>query len=185
MKRVAAILTALALASGLAGCILPGPAYYMDGQEAELRRALAGTPVRVIRKGDAIILRMPSDVTFAFDRADLDPAFHPVLTTMAQTIAKYGQTRVQVSGHADAMGSDAYNLALSERRASTVGAFLEARGVQHSRLALAGYGENSPIASNDTEEGRATNRRVEVMLQPMSVEAIAPVAKVETAAPAY
>ena len=167
MNRPFQILPILAAASLLGGCVLPGPALQLAGQQEELERQLAGTPVKVIRKGDALILRMPSDVTFAVDRAEVAPAFYPVLAGMASTIAKYSDTRVEVTGHADSTGTEAHNQGLSERRAASVGAVLASQGVGRARLVLSGRGEDSPIASNDIEEGRAANRRVEVVLEPI------------------
>jgi len=171
MNRSTNLLLALT-AMALSGCVLPGPALHMDGEQQELEQRMAGTSVKVIRKGDAIILRMPSDVTFAVDRAEIAPDFFPVLASMAETIAKYADTNVQVTGHADSTGTEEHNQALSERRAASVGAFLAGKGVQRPRLILAGRGENSPIASNETEEGRAENRRVEVVLEPLRPSAV-------------
>jgi len=179
MTRPAALLLALAALS-LGGCVLPGPALYMTGEQQELEQRMAGTSVKVIRKGDAIILRMPSDVTFAVDRAEIAPDFFPVLASMAETIAKYADTNVQVTGHADSTGTDEHNQALSERRAASVGGYLAGEGVERSRLVMAGRGENSPIASNETETGRAENRRVEVILEPLKPQPVAPLAQAET-----
>ena len=140
---------------------------YMDRQQAELRRQLAGTGVGVTRQGDNIVLNMPGDVTFAVDRSDIQPQFFPVLEDVARTLNAYPQTLVDVVGHADSTGADAYNQDLSERRASSVAGFLVERGrVLPDRLYVAGRGESAPIASNATPEGRAQNRRVEIILRP-------------------
>jgi outer membrane protein OmpA-like peptidoglycan-associated protein len=139
---------------------------YMDRQQADLRRELAGTGVQVVRQGDNIVLQMPSDVTFGVDRAEVEPRFYPVLDDVARTLNAYPATYVDVVGHADATGADDYNQNLSERRASAVASFLLDRGVLRDRLFVAGMGERQPIATNDTPEGRSRNRRVEIVLRP-------------------
>ncbi|MDX5331206.1 MAG: OmpA family protein [Caulobacteraceae bacterium] len=141
---------------------------YMDRQQAELRRQLAGTGVDVTRQGDNIILNMPSDVTFAVDQSDIQSRFYPVLDDVARTLNAYPQTLVDVIGHADSTGADDYNQRLSERRASSVAGYLVNRGVLPDRLYVAGRGESQPIASNATEQGRAQNRRVEIILRPLT-----------------
>ncbi|WP_374574933.1 OmpA family protein [Phenylobacterium sp.] len=141
---------------------------YMDRQQAELRAQLAGSGVDVERQGDNIVLNMPSDVTFAVDQADIQSRFYPTLDKVAETLNNYPQTTIDIIGHADSTGSDAYNQALSERRASSVASYLVSHGVLRDRLYVAGRGESQPIASNDTPEGRAQNRRVEVVLRPLT-----------------
>ncbi len=139
---------------------------YMDKQQAELRRELAGSGVEVERRGDDIVLSMPSDVTFGVDRSDIQSRFYPVLDDVAESLTRYPQTLIDVAGHADSTGPDDYNQALSERRAASVADYLISRGVMRDRLYVVGYGESRPIASNATQEGRAENRRVEVTLRP-------------------
>ena len=118
---------------------------YMDRQQAELRQQLAGTGVDVIRQGDNIILNMPSDVTFAVDQSDIQARFYPVLDDVSRTLNAYPQTLVDVVGHADSTGADAYNQALSERRAGSVAGYLVNRGqVNPDRLYVAGRGEMEP-----------------------------------------
>lgn len=164
------VVAALAVALGalcLSACVAPGPAIYMEGQHADLQRRLAGTGVEVLRQADDIAVRMPNDIVFAVDRADIAPAFDPVLDNLAESINHYPQTRVEVIGHADSTGSDAYNQILSEKRAASVAEYLINRGVTTGRLSAAGRGEGAPIASNATVGGRARNRRVEVILHPL------------------
>lgn len=140
---------------------------YMDRQQAELSRQLAGTGVSVTRDGDNLVLNMPSDVTFAVDQADIQPRFDRVLDGVATILNRYPQTLVDITGHADSTGDDAHNQALSERRASAVAERLTRQGgVLPGRLFVMGRGETQPIASNATPEGRAANRRVEVVLRP-------------------
>jgi len=149
-----------ALAGGAVGA-------YQDRQEAELRREMQGTGVDVVRNGDNITLNMPSNVTFDFDSSSLKPQFTPVLDNVAGTLAQYNQTVVEVAGHTDSVGTDQYNQALSQRRANSVAAYLGGHGVMQQRMITLGAGESRPIASNDTESGRAQNRRVEITLVPV------------------
>jgi outer membrane protein OmpA-like peptidoglycan-associated protein len=141
---------------------------YMDRQQAQLRAQLAGSGVDVQRQGDNIVLNMPSDVTFAVDQSDVQARFYPTLDQVADTLNQYPQTVIDVIGHADSTGADAYNQALSERRAASVASYLVSRGVLRDRLYVAGRGETQPIASNDTPEGRTQNRRVEVVVRPFT-----------------
>jgi outer membrane protein OmpA-like peptidoglycan-associated protein len=152
-----------AIAGGLAG-------NYMDKQEAQLRQQMAGTGVEVVRMGDNLTLSMPGNVTFAFDSAKLNPQFDPVLDKLAQTLSEYNKTVIQIAGHTDSTGSHAYNMKLSEERANSVKTYLTGRGVPANRLVTIGAGPDYPIASNDTEEGRAKNRRVEITIVPVTQE---------------
>ena len=140
---------------------------YQDRQEAELRRQTAGTGIDVSRDGDVIKLNLPDGVTFDFAKYDLKPQFYPALNTVAATLKEYNQTIVEVSGHTDSIGSDAANQTLSERRANAVAGYLMGQGVQRERLEIVGMGERYPVASNDTDSGRALNRRVEIRLLPL------------------
>ena len=140
---------------------------YQDRQEAELRRQTAGTGIDVSRDGDVIKLNLPDGVTFDFAKYDLKPQFYPALNTVAATLKEYNQTIVEVSGHTDSIGSDAANQALSERRANAVAGYLMGQGVQRERFEIVGMGERYPVASNDTDSGRALNRRVEIRLLPL------------------
>jgi outer membrane protein OmpA-like peptidoglycan-associated protein len=140
---------------------------YQDRQQAALREKLQGTGVDVDRKGDNITLNMPGNVTFAFNSANLDPQFYPVLNDVAGVLREYNQTVVEVAGHTDNIGSDEVNQRLSEQRAGAVAQYLAAQGVDPQRLITVGGGKRYPIASNDTEAGRAANRRVEITLVPV------------------
>ena len=140
---------------------------YQDRQEAELRRETAGTGIDVQRDGDVILLNLPDGVTFDFNRTDIKPQFYPSLNTIAGTIRDYNQTIVEVSGHTDSIGSDAVNQRISEQRANAVASYLTAQGVQPQRFEVIGMGKRYPIASNDTDSGRAMNRRVEIRLLPL------------------
>jgi outer membrane protein OmpA-like peptidoglycan-associated protein len=160
--------TAKIVGAGLGGLAGAGIGYYMDEQEKKLREQTAGTGIDVTREGDNLILNMPSNVTFAVDSAAIDPAFQTTLANVADTLSRYEKSYVDVLGHTDSTGSDAYNQALSERRAESVANFLANSGVQRARLATRGYGESQPIASNATEAGRAANRRVEIKIVPIA-----------------
>jgi outer membrane protein OmpA-like peptidoglycan-associated protein len=144
-----------------------GVGYYMDVQEAKLRDQMRGTGVSVTRNGDNIILNMPSSITFAVDSADLSPSFYNTLSGVAMVLKEYEKTYVNVVGHTDNTGSASHNQALSERRAATVGQFLISQGAAANRFNIRGMGFNQPVASNNTAEGRAQNRRVEITLSPM------------------
>ena len=150
-----------ALAGGAVG-------YYMDRQEAELRAELQGTGVSVYRDGDNITLNMPGNVTFATNSADLSPAFFEVLTSVSKVLSKYDQTVVEVAGHTDSTGSDAYNQALSERRSASVAQYLETQEVDPQRMITVGMGESMPVADNNTANGRQANRRVEITMVPIT-----------------
>ena len=160
--------TAKIVGAGLGGLAGAGVGYYMDEQEKKLREQTAGSGIDVTRDGDNLILNMPSNVTFAVDSSAISPAFQATLGEVANTLSRYEKSYVDVLGHTDSTGSDAYNQSLSERRAESVANFLANSGVQRARLATKGYGESQPIASNSTEEGRAANRRVEIKIVPIT-----------------
>ena len=150
-----------ALAGGAVGA-------YMDRQEQELRRQTAGSGVEIERRGDELVLTMPSGITFAFDRYDVQPQFRPTLDRVAEVLGDYPQTMIDIYGHTDSVGADAYNQTLSENRARAVADYLSMQGVNKVRMATLGYGETQPIADNGTESGRAANRRVEIRIVPVA-----------------
>ena len=154
--------------AGIGAVAGAGVGYYMDEQEKKLRQQTAGTGVNVIRDGDNLVLDMPSEITFGVDSSNIDPGFRNTLDQVSLTLKQYEKTYVDVMGHTDSTGSDAYNQALSERRASAVADYLSLRGVQSARLATRGYGESQPKASNLDAAGRSANRRVEIRLVPVT-----------------
>ncbi|SEN44130.1 Outer membrane protein OmpA [Sphingomonas gellani] len=156
--------------AGLGGLAGAGIGAYMDRQERDLRARTAGTDVQVTRQGDDLVLNIPSGITFAYDSADVQPQFRRTLDQVASTLSQYNETLVDVYGHTDATGSDTYNQGLSERRAVSVADYLSGHGVQSQRIATRGYGKTQPIASNDTDAGRAANRRVEIKIVPIRQE---------------
>lgn len=141
---------------------------YMAQLEAELRRQTVGTGVEVIRSGSDVVLRMPAAITFPVGSYAIQPQFQSTLREIAQTLRAENQTFVDVLGHTDASGGEAANQALSVSRAQAVATYLKSRGVVAARVAVRGYGETAPIASNDTEEGKALNRRIEIRITPIT-----------------
>lgn len=154
--------------AGIGAVAGAGIGAYMDAQEKKLREKTAGTGVDVVREGDNLLVRMPSGITFATDSAAVQPQFQPTLNEVASVLAEYPKTYLDIYGHTDSTGSEAYNQGLSERRAQSVSAYLAGRGVQTARMATKGFGEMQPIASNETEAGRQTNRRVEIKIAPVT-----------------
>lgn len=152
--------------AGIGAIAGAGVGAYMDAQEKKLRQQTAGTGVDVVREGDEILLRMPSGLTFATNQATIQPQFQSTLDQVAATLAEYPQTMIDVLGFTDSDGTEAYNQALSERRAQSVFNYLATRGVSPVRMATMGYGETRPIATNETPEGKAQNRRVEIKVVP-------------------
>lgn len=150
-----------ALAGGSVG-------YYMDVQEAKLRQQLQGTGVSVTRIGDNITLNMPGNITFRTDSSDLNSSFFGVLDSVSLVVKEYEKTIIEVAGHTDSTGTNEYNQALSERRARTVATYLAGKGVLDQRIITVGAGETRPVASNDSQEGRQLNRRVELTLAPIT-----------------
>ncbi len=155
--------------AGLGALAGAGVGAYMDRQEARLRAELERTGVSVTRIGDNITLNMPGNITFATNSADLNASFYDVLNSVSTVLAEFNQTVIEIAGHTDSTGSEAYNQQLSERRAASVAAYLSTRNVLPDRIITVGMGESRPIASNDTEAGRQQNRRVELTLVPLTL----------------
>lgn len=149
------------------GAIGAGVGAYMDVQEAQLRQQLANTGVELQRDGNQIKLTMPENVTFATNSSVLSVQAQNSLNIAAQTLAKYNETTLKIVGHTDSTGSDATNDPLSQDRAAAVRNYLNAQGVASNRMTIDGRGSRQPIASNATSEGRAQNRRVEILINPI------------------
>jgi outer membrane protein OmpA-like peptidoglycan-associated protein len=142
---------------------------YMDQQEADMRKAVAGTGIGLQRVGDNIELVMPSDVTFAKDQSNLQPQFTPVLAQVAKSLNLYPKTTIDVVGHASTDGDAQHNLELSQRRAQSVQMFLQGEGVLAQRMASGGMGETQPLINPErSESDRAQNRRVQILLRPVT-----------------
>ena len=148
-----------AAVGGTAGALIGAR---MDRQAKELAADIPGA--RVERVGEGIVVTFDSGLLFAYDSDVIQGNARTNLTNLAHSLEKYPKTNVLIVGHTDAMGSDAYNQGLSERRASSAAVFLGSQGVERARLRTTGRGESEPIDSNATEAGRAQNRRVEVVI---------------------
>jgi outer membrane protein OmpA-like peptidoglycan-associated protein len=137
----------------------------MEKQKREMEQATRGTGIAVSQTADnQLKLNIPSDVSFAVGRADIQSNFAVVLDQFAASLRNNPYTDVRIVGHTDSTGSDAINNPLSMDRANSTRDYLVARGVDGRRIAVDGMGERQPIASNDTAEGRAHNRRVEIFV---------------------
>lgn len=156
------------IGAGIGALAGAGVGAYMDAQERRLREELASTGVSVVRDGDRLVLSMPGNVTFATDSSDVSADFYPVLTSVARVLDEYEKTIIDVAGHTDSTGAEAYNAELSERRAASVARYLTAQGVDALRVETTGFGERNPIADNASADGRRRNRRVELVLEPLT-----------------
>ena len=146
---------------------------YMDRQQHDLEEATAGTDTEVIRDGDNLYLQMPGSVAeFDTNSSSLRPVFQTTLNQISQTLNSYPDTYIDVYGHTDSDGSDAYNLDLSRQRAESVANYLVGRGVNRARIETQGFGESQPIASNATPAGKQQNRRVEIKIVPVTQQDI-------------
>jgi len=156
------------IGAGIGALAGAGVGNYMDRQQTALRQQLQGTGVSVSRLGNQLVLNMPGTITFATNSADIAAGFYPVLNSVGLVLKQYNQTYVDVVGHTDSTGSADYNHSLSQRRAGSVSAYLQSQGVEPPRLIARGLGPTSPLASNATAEGRGLNRRVEIVLTPVT-----------------
>ena len=156
------------LGAGVGALTGGGVGYYMDRQEQKLRMQLENTGVSVTRNGDSIILNMPGNVTFNTDSSMIRGSFYDVLSSVVLVVKEFDKTIIEIAGHTDSTGSDQYNQNLSEQRASSVGQYFMAQGIDRMRIMTKGYGESRPIADNNTEQGKQLNRRVELTLVPLT-----------------
>lgn len=148
-----------AAVGGAAGALI---GRHMDKQAEELRADLKGATVE--RVGEGILITFDSGLLFGFDSFELQGETKTNLTELAKTLNKYDDTNILIEGHTDSTGDDKYNQKLSDKRADEVKQFLTQQSVQSSRITTKGYGESQPLASNDTEAGKRSNRRVEVAI---------------------
>lgn len=148
-----------ATVGGTAGALI---GRYMDKQARELEDELDGAEVE--RVGEGILVTFDSGLLFDFDSYALRAETKANLREMATTLDKYEDTNLLIEGHTDAQGSSEYNQELSRNRAQSVSSYLAQQGVSRSRLIIEGYGEQQPVASNETADGRQKNRRVEVAI---------------------
>ena len=138
---------------------------HMENQRKQIETATQGTGVEVQKTPDnRLHVMIPGDISFDPGRADIKPNFRPVLDQFAQSMVQNPASVIQIVGHTDATGNDAANVQLSRERANATRDYLATRGVATSRMTTDGRGEREPVASNDTEAGRARNRRVEIFV---------------------
>lgn len=148
-----------AAAGGIIGNIL-------DQQAAELRNDFGNNEIDVINTGSELIVRMPEAILFEVDSAALNPQLRSDLFVLSESLNKYPNSVVTVTGHTDNTGTAGYNQNLSERRAQSVASVLRSGGVSGGRIDVVGAGESQPIATNQTAAGRALNRRVDITITP-------------------
>ncbi|MFP5285405.1 MAG: OmpA family protein [Thermoanaerobaculia bacterium] len=152
------------LAGAAIGAVVGGSVgAYMDRQQEKLAR-IPGTEVERVDE-DTLLVHFENDVLFEVDSTRVDSDGRMALEDVAGVLEEYDKTAVIVQGHTDSTGSEEYNQDLSERRAEAVERYLVSLGVDRDRLATMGFGEESPVASNDSESGRRQNRRVDILLR--------------------
>lgn len=162
------------IGAGIGGIAGAAVGHQMDNQIKQLKEKTAGTGVDVTPTdgGKAILVNLPDAVTFDVNSYTLKPEFRATLDQVAQSMIDYPDSLIDVYGHTDSTGSNEYNQTLSENRARTIANYLISRGVSAARVRSQGFGETMPIATNDTEEGRAKNRRVEIKIMPVTQEQV-------------
>lgn len=148
-----------AVLGGAAGAVI---GHQMDQRAKELEQRIAGA--RVERVGEGILVTFESGLLYDFNSSAVKPTAQANLRELARNYTKYGDTELLIVGHTDSVGTAEYNAALSQRRADAAAAFLASQGVPRARIRTAGRGQSEPVALNDTEAGRAQNRRVEVAI---------------------
>jgi outer membrane protein OmpA-like peptidoglycan-associated protein len=148
-----------AVLGGAAGAVI---GRRMDNQAQELEQTLPNAEVQ--RVGEGIAVTFASGILFPFNSTDILPAGRSNLAQLAQSLQRYPETTVLIVGHTDNVGSDAYNMGLSQNRAQSAANYLAAQGIARNRVRIEGRGESEPIASNETEAGRGQNRRVEIAI---------------------
>ena len=138
----------------------------LDIQEEELRKDLGGSGALIKNTGDSLIVTLPEAITFDINSSTVRYTLEDSLLRLAKSLNKYPNTNIDVIGHTDNVGDESYNQQLSARRAGSVAAILAQSGVSQSRMRAYGRGELKPIKSNDTVNGRAANRRVDIIITP-------------------
>jgi len=139
----------------------------MDRQEDKLRLKLQNTGVHIHRDGNTLRLIMPGHITFSSGRALINASFYRVLDSISSVLSEFQNTAVTVSGYTDASGAVNTNQVLSQKRAESVKTYFTGRGIAAGRIQAVGYGAQNPVSDNNTDQGRARNRRVEIALKPV------------------
>ncbi len=148
-----------AAVGGAAGAII---GHQMDQQAKEIEASVEGA--KVTRVGEGLVVSFDSGLLFDFDKASLRPTAESNLLKLVESLQRYPGENVLVVGHTDNIGTDSYNQRLSLERAQSAQRFLEQHGIDVNRIRTRGMGENDPVASNATAEGRQANRRIELAL---------------------
>ena len=139
----------------------------LDIQEEELRKDLDGSGALIKNTGDQLIVTLPEAITFDIDSSDVRYSLEDSLVRLSTSLNKYPNTNVEVIGHTDNVGGQDYNQKLSTRRAESVSSILAQNDVSRSRIKAYGRGELEPKMTNETSKGRASNRRVEIIITPL------------------
>ncbi len=156
-----------AIGAAVGGASGAGVGYMMDQQEAEFRETLTQSEAAALRReGDLLAITFKADFVFATNSAKVNPGLMPEIERISSVMRNYPQTLIRVEGHTDSTGSEAYNMQLGLRRAGAVRDLLIQNGVAAHRMDAVSYGEERPIATNNTPEGRQLNRRVEIKIAP-------------------
>lgn len=134
----------------------------MDKQAEEIEKNVPGAKVE--RVGEGIVVDFSEKILFEYDRSNLSTSATANLNKLVEVLNEYPDTNIEIQGHTDSKGSDDYNMRLSRRRAAEVASYLRTRGVAGPRMITKGYGESAPVAENDSDEGRAQNRRVTFLI---------------------
>ena len=150
------------IVGGVAGAAIGNQ---LDRQEEELRQQLGGN-VGIVNNGQNLTVTLPQDILFAFNSTEVSGGARSDLFTLANSLQRYPNTTVNVIGHTDNVGGAAFNLDLSQRRAQAVSSILINAGVSPNRIRSLGRGEDQPVATNLSPEGRQANRRVEIIITP-------------------
>lgn len=148
-----------AAVGGTAGALIGNN---MDKQAEELENELENAKIE--RVGEGILISFDSGILFGYDSATLQPEAKANISKLADILKKYPDSNVLITGHTDSDGSDSYNQTLSEKRAKSVSDYAAYQGISSSRLSIVGLGENEPVASNDSADGKQLNRRVEIAI---------------------
>jgi outer membrane protein OmpA-like peptidoglycan-associated protein len=156
-----------AIGAAIGGLGGAGIGRMMDNQERDMRDALEESKAAAVtREGNLLAVTFKGDVTFDYNSAVVRPGLMSEIDRVAKVLTEYPDTLIRVEGHTDSRGSDEYNMDLSKRRANAVKNLIVQRGVSENRIEVVGFGKTTPIATNETEAGRAKNRRVEIKIAP-------------------